>query len=301
MPIAISIQGYGLIVVDRNHNLLFEWHDPNYIGRIAGIDYSCNENCFYVAEMNSIQQIDRLGNLVWQYNTSKTIDLHSLQLLPNGNILVTCTAIDRVIEVNKKEGIVWEWFAGDHMQPPEGYDKRDISITADHWTHLNHAFRLPNGETLITLMKQGKLIIVDKDGYIIWKENGLGLNKPHAFLPYKKGFIVADTYNARVLQLTKYGEIERIIKHHSFETPLGISVKDDDSFLVADSSAGRVYEFNKNYEVTWMYKLQERISKIHNPNLFDAIYVEDETWDIVYSADEKSKIEEYLRQTGYIE
>lgn len=301
MPVAVSIQEYGIIVIDENKNLLWEYNIPEHVGRFAGLDYSEKEQCFYIADIVSVKQINLKGEILWEYSNDKMFDLHSLQLLDNGNLLVTSTALDRVLEINKKKGIVWEWYAGDHYNIPLKFQikkkmKHWLKGIDDHWTHLNHAWRLPDGRTLISFYIQNIMPVIDKDGNVIHEIN-IGTCRQHYIIPYEGGFLVGDSGNGRVIELNSDFTVKHILKHPYFMEPLAVYPKLNGNFLVADTKAKRIMEFNKEKELIWDYEIRMNIPTIHLT--YAVRYIED--FELAYTSEDKERVKQYLKRLGYID
>lgn len=78
---------------------------------------------------------------------------HDVQMLPNGNVLVS-TAADNVVELNRDKQVVWK-----HVSHPKAGYQGPVEI---------HAFqRLSDGLTLISETGNLRLIEVDKDDKIV--------------------------------------------------------------------------------------------------------------------------------------
>ncbi|GAH63965.1 unnamed protein product, partial [marine sediment metagenome] len=98
MPVAMTVGQYGVIVIDDNGRLLWEWKHPNVA--MYGLDVDPETGNFYVALYNRIMEVTRTGRVVWQFSSPETIGLHSLQRTPEGTILVACAPYDRVLEID---------------------------------------------------------------------------------------------------------------------------------------------------------------------------------------------------------
>jgi hypothetical protein len=292
MPIAVTLQEFGILVLDENKNLLWEYSVPDHVGRFAGLDFDEKEQCFYIADMVSIKQINLKGEILWEYSNDRMFDLHSLQLLDNGNLLVASTAFDLVLEINKKQGVVWEWYAGDHYKIPKKFQlkkkiKQWLKGIDDHWTHLNHAWRLDDGRTLISLYRQCMCPVVDKEGNVI-HEVSVGTDRQHYFVPYKDGYLIGDTGNSRIVQLNSDFTFKSMLSHPLFKDTLAVYPKPNGNFLVADPIARYIFEFNENMEMVWNYHI-ERAPKIGRSLTYAVKYIE--KLDLTFSPEEKKRKE----------
>ena len=82
----------------------------------------------------------------------KKLGPHDPEVLPNGNILVPLTAVNKVIEIQSNVGKVWEYNDPIGRKPSTG---------------IRDANRLPNGNTLI--IKYNKILEMDSDGESVWE------------------------------------------------------------------------------------------------------------------------------------
>ena len=95
--------------------------------------------------------IDRDGNVEWQYPCKH--DVHSLWMLPNGNILTHISPV-QTVEISPEKKIVWSYTS----KPKPGYEGR-VEV---------HAFqRLDNGNTMIAESGNSRIIEVDANGKIV--------------------------------------------------------------------------------------------------------------------------------------
>ncbi|MCK5347109.1 MAG: aryl-sulfate sulfotransferase, partial [Candidatus Heimdallarchaeota archaeon] len=111
--------------------------------------------------VNTIAVIDReTGKIVWAWGPGELDCQHIPTMLNNGNILIydngSNRKYSRVLELDPlKEKIVWEYKA----DPPESF----FSV------NQGSSQRLPNGNTLISETRNGRLFEVTLDGEIVWE------------------------------------------------------------------------------------------------------------------------------------
>jgi hypothetical protein len=107
--------------------------------------------------------------IVWSWDSDDLCGQHSPRMLENGNILIYDNGWNkrnytRVIELDPvKKEIVWEYKA----DPPESFYSRTEG----------YAQRLPNGNTLITDSRKGRVFEVTKDKEIVWEWFNPEINK----------------------------------------------------------------------------------------------------------------------------
>jgi len=107
----------------------------------------------------------RTGEIVWRLGDEVLAQQHDANMLPNGNILIFDNGssrrfmgqgFSRVIEVDPNtNAIVWEY----RDSPPVNFYSPNIS----------GARRLPNGNTLITEGRFGRIFQVTPDGSVVWE------------------------------------------------------------------------------------------------------------------------------------
>ena len=255
MPIAMTIGQYGVIVVDDEGRLLWEWTRPNM--RMYGLDVDPETGNFYIAMFNRIVEVTRTGRIAWQFSSPETVGLHSLQRTPEGNLLVSAAPYDKALEINKEEGVVWRWHVAEHYPVPPGYWKRMEwnydEILSRQWTHLNHAWRLPNGDTLIGMYtgpcEDGMIVCADKNGEVHWKW-GMGVTlHQHYVLPYGDEYVVCDSHNKRILMFTPEKGINSEINFDN--KPLGLDIKPNGNFLVTCPDDLSLREVSPDGDTVW--------------------------------------------------
>jgi hypothetical protein len=107
-------------------------------------------------------------NIVWSWGPGEIDAQHMPRMLGNGHILIFDNGkvdnISRIIELDPvKKQIVWEYKA----DPPESFFTRT----------MGGAQRLPNGNTLITESKRGRIFEITREGKIVWEWHNPGLTK----------------------------------------------------------------------------------------------------------------------------
>jgi hypothetical protein len=120
-----------------------------------------NDLLICVREMDLIGAFDvATAELVWSWGPGQLDKPHHPTLLENDNILIydngSTRGYSRIIELDPKARmIVWEYKA----TPPESFFSID----------RGSAQRLPNGNTLITETRKGRVLEITSDGEIVWE------------------------------------------------------------------------------------------------------------------------------------
>ena len=169
-PRVLEVNMLGEVVWEYNLPVEFSGYtNPGF-----DVELLSNNNIQIVVPRKGIFEVDKSGNIVWQYRTEKVS--HDADRLPNGNILFAFGNEDKITDAQVKEvtpegEVVWAWYAKDE------YDKSPYKeISKQGWTHTNAVLRMDNGDTLISPRNFNMLIEVDKAGKIV-KTIGNGLMK----------------------------------------------------------------------------------------------------------------------------
>jgi hypothetical protein len=156
---------------------------------------------------NRVILVNREGRIVWQYGTggppgpgTGENELNTpvfAAALPNGDVLITDQANERVIEVNRNHDIVWQY--GETGKTGSG---------PNQLSNPNSAELLANGRILIADENNNRVIEVDRDHEIDWEYGEVAntsIIKGAAFasrLP-NGNTLITDTGNSRVLEVTQ--------------------------------------------------------------------------------------------------
>lgn len=167
-----------VVEVNMQGEVVWEYKLPaefsGYTNPGFDVELLSNNNIQIVVPRKGIFEIDKSGNIVWEYRTEKIS--HDADRLPNGNILFVFGNEDEKEDAQTKEitpngELVWSWYAKNEFDTPE-YS----GIYNQGWTHTNGALRMDNGDTLISPRNFDMLVEVDKTGKIV-KTIGKGLMK----------------------------------------------------------------------------------------------------------------------------
>jgi len=173
LPDNHNLQRPRIIEVNMLGEIIWEYIVPENLrlvpdmGLNPGFDVELlsNNNILFVSPGRGIYEIDRKGNIIWQYSTAKIS--HDADRLPNGNTIFVFGDEDQksdaqVTEINPKGEVVWNWYARDH------FDKSPYKDIYDQgWTHTNAVTRLTNGNTLISLRNFKSVVEVDPQGAVV--------------------------------------------------------------------------------------------------------------------------------------
>ena len=156
---------------------------------------------------------------------------HDSERLPNGNTLITDYGDQIVIEVNSAGDIVWE--------------KTDLNLPMD-------AERLSNGNTLITEYGGDDCIIeIDSAGGIVWEKTGL--NDPFDAERLSNGnTLIAETpypFGARVIEIDSAGDI--VWEKTGLTSPVDVERLSNGNTLITDHVNSSVIEVDSAGDIVW--------------------------------------------------
>ena len=173
---------------------------------------------------------------------------HNADLQDNGNLIISDTGNDRVIELDPNFDVVWN---------------SDFIAFSDSW-HLDYPndVNILEGDTiLITDRDNHRVIETDRQGNILWQfgvtrqrgSDDTHLNGPHNADRLDNGnTIIADSNNRRILEISPEGEI--VWRYQGgLNWPRDADRLENGNTLITDSRNNRVIEVNLADEIVWQY------------------------------------------------
>jgi len=197
---------------------------------------------------NRVILVDPFGNIVWQYGqfgqTGDGPDLLSSPVqntwLPNADVLITDQGNNRIIEVDLKKRIVWQYpgsntnmsdqlsgpnsaelLENGHILIADQGNNRAIEVTRadkivktftahDTVSIVAFASRLPNGDTLLTDSGNARIVEVNANDQVVWQyftdTNPLSIAAPlptRAVRLENGDTLISDQFNNRVIEVNK--------------------------------------------------------------------------------------------------
>lgn len=202
---------------------------------------------------NRVILVDPFGRIVWQYGQFGVSGSGPDQLntpvqstfLPNTDVLITDQANNRIIEVNMRKQIVWQYpdpsdtnpndllsgpnsaelLENGHILIADQGDNRAIEVTRSHKivsTFTAHgailicafASRLDNGHTLLTDSGNSRAVEVDAHDFIVWQyvtdTDPLSVAAPlptRAVRLANGDTLISDQFNNRVIRVSQSKQI----------------------------------------------------------------------------------------------
>ncbi len=228
-----------------------------------------------------VLEVDNESNIVWEFKCSGNscfcekencfYGFDSATRLDNGNTLFIDNIYNKILEIDIDGNTIWRYGTG------------NIGSYFNQMNHAMSAFRLPNGGTLVADTGNNRVIEVEGSKAVTWEygcsnkfldcgantiyEN---LNSPSSAVLTKDGTIlIADTYNDRVIEVTRSNEIVGGFGCNVYDVNKKCSpseynllkpwfaVKLENSTLITDSGNNRVVEVDRNGEIIWRYGLRK--------------------------------------------
>lgn len=246
----------------------------------TGMHFDSELSGLFVGNGNHINEISN-GNVVDVINNNLFNDIHSIAGTENAHLLVVSTALDAILEIDKRgeHAARWSWLGTEHGYPltPAGqskvvdihYNYQEARIpTPEHTTHVNSAITLGEGKILATLFHQGTLVCIDQTSgnTEVLVSN---MKSPHSIRRTDNGYTIADTRNNRVLFFDKDFRLVHSIGG-DFNWVQDALVMKDGTVLVADSNNYKIHRVDGNGVIRQQYDFSGNLKKIYSFLLLDA-------------------------------
>jgi acetyl esterase/lipase len=150
------------------------------------------------ARLGKVIEVDRAGRTVWQYASEDIANMRmrNSKRTAAGTTLICVEGAAKVIEVDKSGQIVWQW------QAPGDLSKR----------RLYQAWRLPNGNTRMSISDPGELVEVNPKGEVVRSIGGtkmdiqMGWTSGHDQFP-NGNLLISDYTGRRLLEVDPSGKV----------------------------------------------------------------------------------------------
>ena len=224
-----------------------------------GLCFNAGDSSLYVTNGTVISQIKH-GLCVKKLSNPLFNDLHTLTMSEAGNLLVTSTGADSILEVDFDDAskVYWDWLATDHGfdRTPSGVPRHIsrtinyqevVSSTPEHTTHINTALNDMPNRVLATLFHQGALVEID----MVTKQCRTlleGLKSPHNIRRRKDGYILSDSRANKVLLLDRQFCVESEITG-GFNWVQDALELGDRSYMVGDSNNDQIIRVDRRGKI----------------------------------------------------
>ena len=223
-------------------------------GTPAGATPDCPNGC----QDNRVILINPAGHIMWQYGQTGVPGWGPDQLntpvqntwLPNGHVLITDQANERVIEVTLKKEIVWQY----GMSGASGCESNQLN-------NPNSAELLANGHILIADENNNRVIEVNRRKQIVWSYGSCTGDQLSgaAFasrLP-NGNTLITDSSNNRILEVTAAGSV--VFTYYTNNRPGSISMPlptravrlKNGNILISDQFNHQVIEIDPSQNIVW--------------------------------------------------
>lgn len=193
----------------------------------------------------------------WTYpvRTHVNREVHDVEQLPDGSILVVGMERERLFVVDPAGDITWQWNASEHYAPPPDPTRTD-------WLHMNDVDRIGADRYLVSVRNENQLLIVERGTGVVEVINEDGdpdvIDEQHN--PQWLGedrVLVADSGNDRVVELAaRNGTWEVVWQLREtggigFHWPRDVDRLRNGNLLITDSFNDRVVEVTRNGSLVW--------------------------------------------------
>ncbi len=262
---------------------------------------------------SEVIEVDPMGRMVWMYEEG-LIFAHSAKLTSRGNILITDTTNNRIIEVNREGKLVWtseswrgglgtlsdgSWFSypNDAEETPDGRilvsdrnNDRVVEFDRDgkiYWVYdrlirPHNADRLPNGNTMVADSEANIVKEIDPQGKMVWSY-GDGSTKTLHWprdadrLP-NGNTLIADSKNHRIVEVDRRGKTVWMYYTLSPSHPYDVDPLPNGNILVSNQFFHAAMEIDRSGNVTWIFRNFRRVKpippKLLNPGFEEEAYPE---------------------------
>jgi hypothetical protein len=256
---------------------------------------------------SEVVEVDPLGNIVWNYSEDLAF-VHSARLLKNGNVLITDTTHDRVIEVTREKEILFtsaDWGKGtgtlsdgSHLgYPNDAYGLEDGSLFicdrnnnrclrvnrngelqwqfSEGIEHPHNAHLLPSGNVLLSDSDRNTILEISPEKQVVWSYGDGSpeiLNWPRCAVRIENGnTVICDSKNARVIEVTHAGNVVWEFKVDYFAKFYDIQVLPNDNILVSDQQHHQVIEVDRSGNYRWLHRNYHMVCPIQ-PKLMNGFF-----------------------------
>jgi len=224
----------------------------------TGIPPGATPDCPNGCQDNRVILINPAGHIMWQYGQTGVAGSGPNQLntpvqntwLPNGHVLITDQANERIIEVTLKKQIVWQY----GMTGGTGCEFNQLN-------NPNSAELLANGDILIADENNNRVIEVNRQKQIVWSYGsctGTQLSGAAFASRLPTGnTLITDSNNNRILEVDAAGNVVSmyftITRPGSVSMPLptrAVRLKNGNT-LISDQFNHQVIEIDSSQNIVW--------------------------------------------------
>lgn len=248
---------------------------------------------------SEVIEVDPAGKIVWMYGEG-LIFAHSAKLTARGNILISDTTNNRIVEVNREGKMTWtseSWrnglgtlsdgsrfsYPNDAEETPEGrilisdrnndriveFDREGRIFWAyDKLIRPHNADRLPNGNTMVADSEANMVKEIDPRGKIVWSYGDGSAKMMHwprdaDRLP-TGNTLIADSKNHRILEVDKRGKVVWFYNIPHPSHPYEADALPNGNILISDQFFHAAVEIDRGGNVIWLFRNYRRVNPINS-------------------------------------
>lgn len=210
----VAYYSQGKVVeYDADRNKVWELNGVNQPWGADGLPNGHRLICSYNGQF--VAEYDENGKEVWRKDGLPGYASHAHRL-DDGNTLVACSNVNKVIEIAPDGKVVWE-------KEINGYPQ--------------DARRLDNGNTLIALQTTNRVVEIDRDGNVIWEANE-NMQGPFAARRLDNGnTLVALSGAGQVVELDQDKKV--VWRQQGLQSPYDAQRLDNGNTLIVDTRGMR--------------------------------------------------------------
>lgn len=267
------------MILDMNGHIVHSWPEVRVVGRAR---LSREGRLAVIGIDNLVKEYDWEGRLTWQHRLPREGDFphHDLTQLVSGNNLIVGrdakTHADFLQEVDRDQGVVWEWRSADHQRVFANWKSKSKDPT-----HINSVYELPPnrwfdsgdvrfrpGNILVSARTINTIFIIDRGtGEVVWQYTGdldyqheasmisMGDRQEGMILLFNNGFHSRDRYRRSIVQAIDPTTKEVVWEYGSqylFSSVGGTAhILPGDNRLICSSQGGRAFEINADGDIVW--------------------------------------------------
>ncbi len=195
---------------------------------------------------------NRHDQLIWHYSGPLDIP-HSAYPMANGDILIADTGDNRVIEVDRLSHIVW---STDNLGRGHGRIGRGTLSDGSTLSYPNDAKPLANGNILISLRLQNRVVVITRTGRIVKDITGFLHRQHNPHLLPNGDTLIADSDANRIIEVGRKGR--RIVWSYgandggpdgALSWPRDATLLPNGHILITDSNHSRLIEVTRNKNI----------------------------------------------------
>ncbi len=190
-------------------------------------------------------EVDPDGRIVWSDGEAFRFRFaHGAEPTPEGTILVADTSNDRVVELDRKRGVLFS---------SEQWDSGSGRLSdGSRLSYPNNVVLRRDGLICITDRNNDRFVVVDRDGAVHLSFSA-GLSRPHNCEPLPNGgAIIADSDGNRVVEIDRNGKTVWQYKD-GLSWPRDANRLRNGNTLIVDSKNSCVIEVSPAHDIVWKF------------------------------------------------